>query len=81
VSTGFGVDVKYFPCYPISMETTEEKRPRGRPSGQVYPYTKSLKLREEDQQRLRGLARKLDRDASWVIREAVRRMAEQEGVK
>lgn len=57
-----------------------EKKP-GRPEGRAYPYMKSLKLREVDMVRLRALAVKLDRDMSWVIREAVERMAKQEGVK
>ncbi len=57
-----------------------ESTRRGRPPGLRYTRSKSLKLREEDLLRLMGLAAKMDRDQSWVIREAVARMAKQEGV-
>ena len=53
---------------------------RGRPQGQRYPYTKSLKLREVDVKRLERLAQKLDRDHSAVIRRAIEVLAEQEGI-
>ena len=62
------------------MEPREKRRP-GRPEGRAYPHSKTLKLRDADVQRLDRLAGKLDRDASWVIREAVRRMAVAEGVE
>jgi hypothetical protein len=64
----FGIDAKYFSRYDWGME---DKRERGRPQGKQYVATKSLKLREAD----------VDRDQSWVIREAVRLLAVREGVE
>jgi hypothetical protein len=74
----FGIDAKYFSRYDWGME---DKRERGRPQGKQYVATKSLKLREADVRRLARLAEKMDRDQSWVIREAVRLLAVREGVE
>lgn len=58
-----------------------EEKPKGRPKGKTYPHVRSIKLREEDMRRLRALAQKLDRDQSWVIRQAVLEMAKREKVE
>jgi predicted transcriptional regulator len=57
-----------------------EKR-KGRPPGSRYTSIRSLKLRDVDSNRLQKLSEKLDRDQSAVIRHAIERLAQAEGLE
>lgn len=52
----------------------------GRPEGRAYPHVRSIRLGDRDVERLEKLAAKLELPEVQVVRTAIRKLAESEGV-
>jgi hypothetical protein len=58
-----------------------DPRQGGRPEGRAYPHIRSMRFSDRELSRLAALAARLETTETAVIRLAIRRLAEAEGVE
>lgn len=62
-------------------QITTPKRAKGRPEGRAYPHVRAIRLSDRDHERVTRLALKLELPEVAIIRQAIRELAQREGLE